>query len=131
MMIFDLLKHPSKKSQEYVFTQAGGFRGFKSYPIVVYGDKESERNNELLKDIDMTSKQITFKVGKSPSYEKPFLLVFIDNKKIGAIFDGKQVRAMTSGSIESVYVKFEPENIVGKDGVITRHRARLFVKYCV
>ena len=129
MKLFDLLKHSLKEPQKYEYVQASGFRGFKSYPIVVYGDKESERNNERLKDIDMTGKHITFKMGDSPSYKKPFLLVFIDNKKIGAIFDGRQVRDMTNGNIESVYAKFDAENVVDQSGIKALHRVRLFVKY--
>lgn len=129
MKLFNLFKRPSNDLQTFEFVQAGGFRGFKRYPVVVYGDKESEANNERLKDVDMRGKLITFKLVDDRSSGKPFLLVFVDGKKVGAIFDDAQVNAMTSGSIESVYAKFDAENVVDSGDIITRHRVRLFVKY--
>lgn len=126
MKILDLF---TKKTSDYEFVQADGFLGFKSYPIVVYGDKESERNNERLKDIDMKGKRIIFKEGKSDTYKGQFLVVFINGKKVGAIFDKAQIREMKSGKIESVYAKLEPETVVYKGGAVTRNRVRLFVKY--
>ena len=129
MKLFNLFKRPSNDLQTFEFVQAGGFRGFKRYPVVVYGDKEAETNNELLKGINMKGKLITFKLADDRSSGEPFLLVFIDGKKVGAIFDDAQVNAMTSGSIESVYAKFDAENVVDSGDIITRHRVRLFVKY--
>jgi len=126
MKLFDLF---AKKSSDYEYIQAEEFRGFKSYPMVVHGDKESERNNERMKDADMAGKRITFKEGKSDTYKEQFLVVFINGKKVGAIFDKAQIREMKSGKIESVYAKLEPETVVYKGGSVTRNRVRLLVKY--
>lgn len=133
MGLFDILKKQNKgerQAKQYDFIQASGFRGFKKYHMTVYGDAVAEANNERLCNAVTKGMRISFVEGKSDNYKDPFLLVFLDGQKIGAIFDVDQVEAMTNGRIEAVYVKFEAETIVGNDKTITRHRARLFVKYC-
>lgn len=112
----------------YDYVQSKSFRGFKAYPIVVYGDAESEKNNELLSSVDMAGKHILFKLVKTQNHPEPFLLVYIEDVKIGAVFDQNEIYAMSNSHIESVFCKFEAEKVIGNREIITRHRARLFVK---
>ena len=108
------------------FIQAKGFRGFKRFPIVVYGNEIAEQNNERLSYEDMSGKRIIF---KPQTGNPPFYAIYIENYRIGAIFDKEQISSIKNNKFTDVYVKFEEENVISKIGVLKTHRARLFVKY--
>ena len=126
MGLFNLLKAKDNAPQVITFVQANNFKGFKKLHVVVYGDEESEANNELLKDIDMKGKTISFKEERNGN--EPFWTVYIEDKKVGAIFDKDQVDNIKSDNIESVYIKFESQNVTDGKNIITRPRLRMFIK---
>lgn len=121
-------KQPEQPPQLHRFTYVlqKHFRGYKRFYMVVYGDKESERNNEKFSG-DLSGKEITFVESYNP---KHYYAVYLDNKKIGAIFDQNEVEQLTTLMITAVYAKVEEETVIDKiQGAITRKRIRLFVKY--
>ena len=128
-MFFFGKKQTKPQLKEYSFTLTKGFRGFKRFPIVIHGHKESEKNNKALKDTDLREHTLTFTPGSGESYKDPFYQVFIDNLHIGAIFDAEQVKAINSGRIEAVYAKNEEEAVISKKSISSRNIIRLFVKY--
>lgn len=129
-------KSTPKQPQVFEYVLANSFRGFKRYIMVVHGDQEAEKNNESFKDCVLSGKLITFTEGVSKNYKDPFLLVYIDGKKVGAIFDAAEVQSMLNRKIESVYAKMEVDKVVGRKSenskeLVTeiRNRVKLFVKY--
>lgn len=119
-----------KKKEEqaaFSFVQSSGFRGFKKFPIVIYGNKEAEANNEEICKSNLKGAQIEFR--QTETNGKKALAVFVNGLKIGTVFDEGQIKSMTSGNIEAVYVKPDAETVADASGVITRDRAKLFVKY--
>ena len=121
-------KEKNEPAQEFSFVLAGGFRGYKKYPIVVYGDAEAEKNNADLGDAVLKGKQIIFRSTKTNG-AKASLQVFIEGKKVGSVFDEAKVSEMLDGKIEAVYAMMEDENVAGGGKIVTRHRVRIFVKY--
>lgn len=121
-------EEPAKEPlKEYPFTLAKSFKGFKKFPIVIHGNPEAEKNNELLKDADLRGKEILFREASTKD-GRPALLVFIDGNIVGAIYDSTQIQAIASGNIESVFAKMEVQTIAGKGEVTTRNRVCLFAK---
>ena len=105
------------------FVLAKHFKGFKKFPMVVYGNSEREQNNESLKNVSLPGRSIVFVKNRQG------VDVFIDNLFVGAIFDHGQIKALEQGTIESVFAKVEDETVIGKRKTETRHRVFLFVKY--
>jgi len=128
-MFFFGKKQTKPQLKEYSFTLTKGFRGFKRFPIVIHGHKESEKNNKALKDTDLCEHTLVFKPGSSETYKEPFYQVIIDNLQVGAIFDFDQVKAINYGRIEAVYAKNEEEAVISKKSISNRNIIRLFVKY--
>lgn len=124
-----LKKQPQNQLPERQYTLAKGFRGFKRFPINIHGDELSEKNNELLKDKEMPGYTIIFKPGSSANYKNPFYLVYIENLKIGAIFDPNQVQEIQKGLFSAVYARSEEESTISGKKIIKRHNMKLFVKY--
>ena len=124
-----LFKRKEKEAPalEFPFVLSGGFRGYKRFPIVVYGDAESEKNNAELAGIALKGKQVVFRSAMNGS--RPFLIVLIDGKKVGAVFDDAKVAEVLSGKVDAVYAMTEDETVAGAGGVETRTRVRVFVKY--
>ncbi len=125
---------PAKKQIElhhYDFVLAKGFRGFKTYPMVVYGDKTSEDNNRYFFDAAFPGKKISF-VEDITTWEtvpRIYFHVMLENKKIGAIFEEDQVDAMRNGIIEAVYAKPYKQVVVGPGSYEERPRIHVYVKY--
>lgn len=122
-------KQSKAELKAFSFTLAKGFRGFKRFSITIHGNKEAEKNNELLKDADLRGHTLTFKPGSSSTYKEPFYQVFADNLQIGAIFDAEQINSINSGKIEEVFARSEAESTMINNKVVERHLIRLFVKY--
>lgn len=122
-------KQSKTELKAFSFTLAKGFRGFKRFPITIYGNKESEKNNELLKAADLRGHILTFMPGSSSTYKEPFYQIFADNLQIGSIFDADQINSINSGKIEEVFARSEPESTMINNKVVERPYMRLFVKY--
>lgn len=131
MGIFDIFKQkPStgKVVSDVSFVRSEGFRGFKRFPMVIHGDKQSEENNEKLKDVDLSGAEIRFIPCKTSSGGLFYQVNILDHK-IGSIFNDDQVAALKNGSISEMYIKSEMESVVESNGLHDRPRFRLFAKY--
>ena len=115
----------NEKTYEFPFSRS--FRGFKRFPIIVYGDKESEENNERLYKNNFSSSIFTFVCSNFETMRKAVL--FIDGNKIGTVFDEKQVYAIENKQIELIHVEPKEQEVVGSDGTQIRHGLTVFVKY--
>ena len=109
-----------------IFTLSNTYRGYKTFPIVVHGNETAEENNQRLAYSDIKGKRIIFKPQRSSVF---YYAVYIENDIIGSIYDKDQIRSIQTNSFTDVYVKFIEENVVMKIGILSRQRARLFVKY--
>ena len=127
MSLLSKLFKPKVVMKEHIFTISKGFKGYKKFPMVVYGDDLSMNNNELLKGADFRGHTIIFR--PSTANNAPFFQVFIDNIKVGAIFDKEQIQALNSGRVVSVFALPEEEKVAGQGKIVTRNKIRLFVKY--
>lgn len=125
-----LFKRKEKKmpAQEFPFILTSSFRGYKKFPIVVHGDEEAEKNNAELGGHALKGKLLLFKSAKVDG-NRTFLQVFIDDKKVGDVFDNTKVAEVLSGQIEAVYAMMEDETVVGNGSFEIRPRVRIFVKY--
>lgn len=123
-------KAPAKPApeQRFDFALSSGFRGYKKFPLVVHGDKEAEKNNENFNDTDLRGKIISFVLSEH-EFRKQSLSVFVDNVKIGAVYESYQISDIVNGRVVSVYAKVDEENVADSDGLHVRHRVHLFVKY--
>lgn len=115
----------SEKTYEFPFSQS--FRGFKRFPIIVYGDKESEENNEKLYKNDFASSIFKFVCSNFETQRKAVL--FIDDNKIGTVFDETQVSSIENGLIEKIHVEPKEQEVVDSDGTQIVHRLTVLVKY--
>lgn len=114
----------------FTYVLSSNHQGYDYFNMVVHGDRESEKNNEAIKNLNLQGMKIVFKPGKSKTYSKPFLLVYLNNKKIGAIFDDKCVRKMISGKVKSLYGEIIEEEVIGSNNKSTiRHRVRLYADF--
>lgn len=121
-------ENPTLPVRQYVLSN--GFRGYKYFNVASYGDKESEHNHILLKDYVFPGKTITFSPGPaSRDYSDPYYLVFIDNYKIGAIFDMQQIKDLANDYIDFVYAKHDEEICGTPKNLFKQHCIKLFVKY--
>lgn len=77
---------PKEPAPTFVFTvpYSDHFRGYKRVGLDTYGDKEVEKNLQVLKDVDGFS-EITFREYKFPN-TNPLLRVYVDGNKIGTIW---------------------------------------------
>lgn len=115
---------PQKTTRSFILTRS--FRGYKQLPVVVYGDKESEKNNERLYNEELPGRTITF----SPTqYANGQTMVFvaIDGLKVGTIFDADNIKRIDN--ITEVCAHKVIEHVKGGGKIATeRHRVRLFAK---
>ena len=111
----------------YTIPYSKGFRGFKRFPIVVHGDPVSEQNNELLFDKDLSSS--VFKFICSDYTGGRMAQLFIDDKKVGAVFDPEQVQSVENNLIEQIHVEPREEPVISSTGTVILHRLTILVKY--
>lgn len=121
-----VIQDSNEKSYQIPYSK--GFKGFKWFPIVVHGDKESEENNEKMFNSDFSTSAFIFKCFDDSSKNRTAIL-YINNGKMGAIFEPTQIHAIENGMIEKIHIEPKEENIVGSSGTETRHRISVFVKY--
>ena len=123
----DLFKSKTH-SAELSYTLSDHFKGYKRFPMVVYGHKESESNNQKYELSKLPGRTISFVLSKSKD-NALYYSVLIDGDKVGAIFDDEQIKSLQEDKIVSVFAKNETETIVEKERITSRNRIRLFVKY--
>lgn len=113
---------------ELSFILSEHFKGFKKFPMVVYGNKEAEKNNALLVGQRLPGRKIVFNEITSRNNTNYFS-VSIDGLIVGAIFDDSQIQSLKNGMIEKVYAKCENSTIIESDKDVKRNRIFLFVKF--
>lgn len=126
-------KPPQQQPQQlhrFTYVLQKHFRGYKRFHITIYGDKEAERNNEKLSG-DLAGKSLTFVETISNSFTEPkhYYIVYLDDMRVGAIYNEEQVYYLSNLLITAVYAKVEEELDFENKKEITRKRIRLFVKY--
>lgn len=119
MGLFDFIKKKQPEGKQYTLSEH--FRGYKAFPMVVYGNDLSEKNNELLKNVSLPGHTITF------NYLSDRVQVLIDNKQVGAIFNQNQIESLSR--VSAVYARSDVETVVHSKGTLKRNRLHLFVKY--
>lgn len=126
-MFFSKKKPSEPINNDIVFQipYSKGFRGFKRFPMVVHGDKESEKNNESLYGKDLSGS--VFEIVFSPKNKKACL--YIDKLKVGTFYNDDQIQSIAAGLIEMIHIEPKDEVVIVKDGSITRHRLSVLVKY--
>ena len=125
MGLFSKLFRKTEQATEYTFILDDHYRGFKRFHMVVYGDKESEMNNERFSE-DLSGHEIKF---IKDTYDgKLFYKVYIDGLKVGAIFDEDQIRIIENGCIDAVYAHVEEQIAMDYKGKKNRHRIKLLIK---
>ena len=122
MGLFDFMNKKKQQSKEFILAEH--FRGFKSFPMIVHGDSESEQNNKFFKDANMPGKTILF-IDEDPKR----ISIHIDGKKVGTLFDDDCIKKVRNDAFDKVYAKVETETVVEKKGTVTRPRIKLFVHY--
>ena len=123
----DLLAQPaqSPKEEALSFVLTDHFKGYKVLPVVVQGYAETEKNNKKMANAELSGHTIKFVPDTYDGNHKMFH-VFVDDLKMGAIFDADNVKRVKN--IEKVYAKMEEETIIGKKTVEKRTRIRVFIK---
>ncbi len=114
----------SPKESGYSFTLESHFKGFKAFPMVVHGNQEAEKNNKYFKDADMSGKTILFK-----DEDPERIGIYIDNRKVGTLFDEDCIKKVRTGAFDKVYAKADTETVVEQKKTISRPRIKLFVHY--
>lgn len=113
--------------KEYTFTLKEHFKGFKSFPIVVYSSKNKEAmiNNNRLSD-SLPGKEIKFIECLNDNNEI-YLRVYIDNLFIGWIYEEWQLKQISK--IEAIAAKLEIKPYPSEfDKNRNAQRIKLFVK---
>lgn len=118
---------PDRQEKAYPIPYSKGFKGFKRFPVVVHGDSTSETNNEQLYNVNLS--ECAFKFVCSTGDHGRYAILFIDNKKVGAIFDAEQVQAIEQEQIEMIHAESKEETIIGGNGTEIKRRLYYFVKY--
>lgn len=116
-----------KDMKIYEIPYAEHFRGFKRFPVVVHGDVESEKNNELIYDKDFSTFEYRFICFTGKNGRMAFL--YADKCKIGAIFDDDQIYAIEHNKIEKIHLEPREEIVLGNKRTEKRHRVSVIVKY--
>ena len=128
-MFFNLFKKPNNtQAVKLTYILSDHFKGYKAFPIVVHGHKESEKNNAALKGTKLSGRTITFELCKSKD-NLYYFDVLLDGAKVGAIFDETQIKELQTNKIMAVYAKNDTERVLYKEGFQDRNRIHLFVKY--
>lgn len=116
-----------KNMKIYEIPYVEHFRGFKRFPVVVYGDVESEKNNELIYDKVFSTFEYRFICFTEKNGR--MALLYADKYKIGAIFDSDQIHAIEHNQIEKIHIEPKEETIVGSKKIEKRRRLSVLVKY--
>lgn len=114
--------------KEYQVPYSKGFRGFKTFPLVVYGKEEIMANNEKYYNKDFSNSTFVFKCYNCENGERAASL-YIDGVIMGTAFRPDQLFAVENDLIEKIHIEPEEEVVLGDKRTETRHRIRALVKY--
>lgn len=117
-----------KNLRKYVIPYSKGFRGFKIFPVVVHGNKETEQINEHMYNKDISNSIIEFVCFNYNEHDR-MAQIHIDGKNVGAIFNDDQLYAIENNLIEKIHAEPHEDISIGKHSTITTHRFRWLVKY--
>lgn len=113
--------------KKHLIPYSKGFRGFKKFQVVVHGDKESEKNMDYFYDKDLSEATFEFIEVVENGYDK--ILLYINNLKVGLIWNDDQIYAVKNDLIERIHSEPKEEIIGGPNGTEVRHRLSILVKY--
>lgn len=113
-------KQIDRNEKRYNISYSTHFKGFKTFPVVVHGNEETEKNNKLLLNNDFSNSVFEFVCydENTQKYNGRVCNVFIDNLKVGSVFDEEQIKQIETGQIVKIHV--EKKN---------NERLTYFVKY--
>ena len=119
------------KEKSYVIPYSKPFRGFKKFPLVISGNRGDEENNEKVYGKDFSNSVCKFTCFNYEPQSRMAVL-YIDDLRMGAVFDPDQVNAIESGLIEKIHFEYNENVFVYLDdsgNKQTLHRLRVLVKY--
>lgn len=113
-------KQIDRNEKRYIIPYSTHFKGFKIFPVIVYGNNETEKNNELLCNKEILNPTFEFICFNEETnhFKGRMCLIYIDGLKAGAIFDNEQIKQIENGHILKVHVEKKND-----------YRLRFFVKY--
>ena len=115
----------------FSFVLKDHFRGYKRFPISIYGDPEAVQNNEMLSG-DLSGRSIKFVEAISDAFTEPkhYYIIYLDDIKVGHLFDDEQIEKLNNNQILEVYARIEEKEYLNKKKKTeTEKRIKLFVKY--
>lgn len=115
------------EEKRYLIPYSKGFRGFKKFSVSVHGYEESEKNMNYFYDKDLSNSVFEFVSFKGK--DSKLMCLFIDDLKVGAVFNDAQIYAIENGLIEKIHAEPKEEIIGGTKETEIRHRLSIFVKY--
>lgn len=118
----------NRGEKQYELPYSRNFRGFKRFLLTVHGDSESEKNNEILYNSDFSDSIFIFKCFNN-EYGNRIACLYIDDYKMGTVYDSDQIYAIEHGLIEKIHIEPKEEVVLGKKRTETRHRISVLVKY--
>lgn len=131
MVLFKKKKEEQKSefiiNKKYKIPYSKGFKGFKKFQVVVHGDKESENNMNYFYDKDLSN--ATFEFAEIIENDCSKIILFINDLKVGMIWDDDQISAIKNDLIEKIHAEPKEEIIGGPNGTEIRHRLSILVKY--
>lgn len=132
MFLFKKKKEEPKQmsiveEKRYPIPYSKGFKGFKKFRVVVFGNEESEKNMNYFYNKDLSNSVFEFVCKQENDYK--LMCLYIDNLKVGAIFDDDQIYAIENGLIEKIHAEPKEEIVLGHNCTEERHRLSILVKY--
>ena len=132
MFLFKKKKEEPKQmsiveEKRYPIPYSKGFKGFKKFRVVVFGNEESEKNMNYFYNKDLSNSVFEFVSKQENDYK--LMCLYIDNLKVGAIFDDDQIYAIENGLIEKIHAEPKEEIVLGHNCTEERHRLSILVKY--
>ncbi len=89
----------------YIIPYSKHFKGFKNFPVVVFGNDVSMENSEKLYNCDVSNYEFKFVCLNSYNNNGRFAFVYINNMQVGSVFDIEQINAIENGRIEKIHVE--------------------------
>ena len=132
MFLFKKKKEEPKQmsiveEKRYPIPYSKGFKGFKKFRVVVFGNEESEKNMNYFYNKDLSNSVFEFVSKQENDYK--LMCLYIDNLKVGTIFDDDQIYAIENGLIEKIHAEPKEEIVLGHNCTEERHRLSILVKY--
>ena len=122
--LFKSLKSLFSSKNVYSFVVAKSFKGFRKFPMEVNLDPEAKKNNLKFKNVDVAGMTLEFRDISADRID-----VYLDNIKIGYLWEQKGLNELRNNMIAEFSVKFEEDHVYDADKSETRFRAHLLAKY--